>query len=79
MKRDAEGLTMAQLYDRILPMSSKDLTWDMTTWVPHTVVINLATNDLSEQNGNFTEKHQTQFVAAYKGDFILSHRQKFES
>lgn len=79
MKRDAQGLTMAQLYNRVLPMSAKDLTWDMTTWVPHAVVINLATNDLSEGNGNFTEKHQTQFVAAYKGDCILPHRQKCQN
>ena len=58
---------MAELFDRILPESDKELRWDMTTYVPDAVVINLGTNDLSGMHGPFGAKEQELFVAAYKG------------
>lgn len=58
---------MARLFDRVLPESANSLVWNMTAWVPHAVVINLGTNDLSASHGPFTAEHQKLFVEAYRG------------
>ena len=73
MKRDAKGLTMERLYDRLLPVSAEDMRWDMASWVPQAVVINLATNDMSAGYKDFSREDHTQFVMAYKGELILCH------
>ena len=67
-------LTMAELFDRVLPVSDAALRWDMGAWVPAAVVFNLATNDLSPANGPFGAEEQKLFVRAYTGDCDLSTR-----
>ena len=71
MKSMARGLTMERLYDRLLPVSAMNMRWDMASWIPHAVVINLGTNDLSAGHRDFSSEDHTQFVGAYKGEPIL--------
>ena len=58
---------MGWLFDKILPVSAQELRWNMTSWIPSAVIINLGTNDLSASHGPFTAEHQARFVEAYKG------------
>ena len=57
---------MTAAYHTVLPQSSSQLRFELGSWRPHAVVINLATNDYSD--GHKTPVDETAFVAAYKGD-----------
>ena len=60
---------MSAVFDVALPHWSPQQRVDLSSWLPHAIVINLATND-------FADAHQTPvdkgaFVAAYQGVYQL--------
>ena len=58
---------MTATFDAMLPQHSPDEHVELTSWRPHAVVINLATNDYNPDHK--TPVDQSAFVAAYRGGF----------
>jgi hypothetical protein len=64
---------MSALFDAMLPQHNPDERVDLTSWRPHAVVINLATNDYNPDHE--TPVDPGAFVAAYQGgtDYLAVH------
>tara|TARA_Y100000589_G_scaffold263747_2_gene254281 strand:- start:1228 stop:2268 length:1041 start_codon:yes stop_codon:yes gene_type:complete len=57
--------TIPVLFDRVLPLNDKQ-TWEMASYVPDVVIINLGTNDLYRGKDQKPELTKENFVGAYR-------------